>query len=394
MLNDMQLQLIKSTLGVLESAGPKLTAHFYQRLFHHHPELQHIFNMSNQKSGRQQVALFEAIAAYAKNIENVAVLVNAVERIAQKHTSMNIQAAHYAVVGMHLLATLEELAPEVFNTEVLAAWAAAYQILADIFIAREAQLYQERADANGGWQATRQFVVAEKIVESELVTSFVFTAKDERAVLAYLPGQYIGLQVRPTHSEYNEIRQYSLSQASNGKNYRISVKREQSPFVGVVSNYLHDEVNLGDEVSLYPPAGDFYWQDRASPVVLISAGVGITPMFAMLETLAKQGYGYEVSFLHACENQAQHSFASQSEALCQRLNAQRLTWYREGVTQLPIFSGQMELAPLASNLPLHDGHFYLCGPIGFMQAIFRQLIALGVVAEQIHYEVFGPHQGM
>lgn len=99
--------------------------------------------------------------------------------------------------------------------------------------------------------------MAEKIVESELVTSFVFTAKDERAVLAYLPGQYIGLQVRPTHSEYNEIRQYSLSQASNGKNYRISVKREQSPFVGVVSNYLHDEVNLGDEVSLYPPAGDF-----------------------------------------------------------------------------------------------------------------------------------------
>ena len=130
--------------------------------------------MANQHSGRQQVALFEAIAAYAKNIENLAVLTAAVERIAQKHTSFNIKAPHYAIVGHHLIETLRELASDAFTPNVEEAWTKAYQFLAQIFVNREAELYQERGDTLGGWRDARAFNLVEKKIESKLVTSFIF----------------------------------------------------------------------------------------------------------------------------------------------------------------------------------------------------------------------------
>jgi nitric oxide dioxygenase len=126
MLNDTHIQIIKSTVPLLENAGSALTDYFYKRMFTQNPELQHIFNMSNQHTGRQQVALLEAIAAYAKNIDNLAAPTTAVERIAQKHTSFSIQAPHYAIVGEHLLGSLRELLPEQFTSEVEEAWTLAY----------------------------------------------------------------------------------------------------------------------------------------------------------------------------------------------------------------------------------------------------------------------------
>ena len=115
MLSDKNIETIKSTIPLLEEAGPALTEHFYERMFSHNPELKHIFNLSNQNSGRQQVALFQAIAAYAKNIDNLAALTTAVERIAHKHTSFNIQENHYPIVGHHLIETLRELASDQFT---------------------------------------------------------------------------------------------------------------------------------------------------------------------------------------------------------------------------------------------------------------------------------------
>lgn len=107
------------------------------------------------------MALFEAIAAYAKNIENLAALTAAVERIAHKHTSFNIQPEHYQIVGHHLIETLRELAPDAFTQEVEEAWTAAYLFLAKVFIDREGELYLQRKQAVGGWANAREFVVAE-----------------------------------------------------------------------------------------------------------------------------------------------------------------------------------------------------------------------------------------
>lgn len=393
MLTEQHIQIIKSTIPLLENAGPALTKHFYSRMFSHEPELKNIFNMSNQDNGRQQVALFEAIAAYAKNIENVTVLQSAVERIAQKHTSLNIQSEHYAIVGHHLIETLRELAGDVFSSDVEDAWTKAYQFLAQIFINREAELYQQRASIQGGWRDARAFKVIDKIVESELVKSFIFSPVDEQAVIGFSPGQYLGIEVTPTAGDYKEIRQYSLSDTPNGETYRISVKRETVGVPGKVSNHLHDGINIGDEVNLYTPAGDFYFVNRNKPVVLISAGVGITPMQAMLETLGDQNYHENVQYLHACESSEQHSFAPRTHEIIKNNDWQQHIWYQNEKSNLQnTYHGFMDFTEL--TLPIDNGDFYLCGPIGFMQFAKEQLLTLNVPETNIHYEVFGPHQSL
>ncbi|ENS5605463.1 NO-inducible flavohemoprotein [Vibrio mimicus] len=389
MLTQEHINIVKSTIPLLESAGPALTQHFYQRMFSHNPELKHIFNMTHQKTGRQSVALFEAIAAYAKHIDNLAALTSAVERIAHKHTSFNIQPEHYQIVGHHLLETLRELAPEAFTQQVEEAWTAAYFFLAQVFIDREGALYLERNHALGGWRNGRTFVVQEKRAESEYVTSFILVPADGGVVLDYQPGQYIGIEVTPEGSDYREIRQYSLSQGANGKDYRISVKREGvgSDNPGVVSHYLHNKVKVGDSVKLYAPAGDSFYVERKRPVVLISAGVGATPMQAILHTLSEQNKS-GVTYLYACNSAKEHTFAQETAKLVAEHGWQQQVWYRDEASEHAL-QGEMQLTQ--ASLPVQDGDFYLCGPIGFMQYVVKQLLELGVEKERIHYEVFGPH---
>lgn len=108
MLDAQTIATVKATIPLLVETGPKLTAHFYDRMFAHNPELKEIFNMSNQRNGDQREALFNAIAAYASNIDNLPALLPAVEKIAQKHTSFQIKPEQYNIVGSHLLATLDE----------------------------------------------------------------------------------------------------------------------------------------------------------------------------------------------------------------------------------------------------------------------------------------------
>lgn len=387
MLNNQHIEVVKSTIPLLESAGPALTQHFYQRMFTHNPELKDIFNMTHQKTGRQSVALFEAVAAYAKNIENLAALTAAVERIAHKHTSFNIKAEHYQIVGHHLIETLRELASDAFTAEVEEAWTAAYLFLAQVFIDREETLYQERKQANGGWENGRAFRIAEKKPESEYVTSFVLEPVDGEPVLGYNPGQYIGIEVKPSKGDHVEIRQYSLSHKPNGKNYRISVKREVGEHDGLVSNFLHNEMTQGDVVTLYAPAGDFYYQESDKPAVLISAGVGATPIQSMLHTLADAGKK-EVSYLYACNNAQQHTFKQETAQLIEQQGWQQFAWYLDEQAD---FTGQMDLSLIADELPVADADFYICGPVAFMESIVKQLESLAVGRERIHYEVFGPH---
>ncbi|MBH0004010.1 NO-inducible flavohemoprotein [Pseudoalteromonas sp. SWYJZ12] len=393
MLSDKTIEIVKSTVPLLAQAGTVVTDHFYKRLFSHNPELKNIFNMANQDTGRQQFALFNALAAYAQNIDNLAVLKEALTRINHKHTSLNILPEHYPIVGAHLIGTLKELLPEQFTPDVEYAWREAYGVLADICITEEAALYEHSKNKHGGWAGTRQFEITNKQAESELVTSFTLTPVDGEAVITHKPGQYLGIKVKPEGAEYEEIRQYSISQKSNAKNYRISVKKELQPKPGMVSNYLHS-LEQGTIVELYPPAGDFFLRNNTNPAVLISAGVGQTPMLAMLETLLSDNSNQEIMYLHACENTQQHSFSkylNELNAVYNRL--QTMTWFNQA-TEGADFTGLMNLNAVQAQLPLSNGDFYLCGPAGFMAFIKNQLLELGVKNEQIHYEVFGPHQDL
>jgi len=390
MLTSNDIKIVQSTVPLIEQAGTVVTDHFYHRMFTHNPELKDIFNLSNQHTGRQKVALFEAILAYAKHLDNTSVLKHAVERIANKHVSFNIKPADYQIVGHHLIETMRELLEAQFTQAVEEAWGKAYSVLANLFIKREEEIYTNRETSIGGWRGKRAFSLAEKTIESELVTSFTFEPADLQPVMDFNPGQYIGIEVKPDTSPFNEIRQYSLSTSPNGKHYRISVKREFGEHNGIVSNFLHDNLKVGDLVDLHAPTGDFFFANKQAPVVLISAGVGITPMQSMLDTLANDGFEFPVTYLHACENQAQHSFKEHTQNLCETKGWQQVTWYNNDQgDNHHTFNGLIDFNQV--TLPISDGDFYMCGPVGFMKYAKQQLESLGVSEDRIHYEVFGPH---
>ncbi len=396
MLDQKTISVVKSTIPLLESAGPELTKHFYQRMFSHHPELKDIFNLAHQRKGDQPVALFNAVAAYAKNIDNLAALGPAVEKIAQKHTGFLITAEQYNIVGHHLLETLKELGGEAVTDEVIDAWGKAYGLLADIFIQRESQIYDDAAAHDGGWRGTRNFRITAKKQESSVITSFELTPVDDGPVMGFEPGQYLSLKVVHPDLENIEIRQYSLSDAPNGKSYRISVKRDSE---GVVSQLLHDKFAVGDELAVIPPAGDFFLKTSAEkPLTLISGGVGLTPVMSMLNQRLN-GETAETLWLHASEDGAAHAFGEEiNHKLTQHNKLAAYTWYRApGATDIQgshyDFAGTMDLNAINGTLPT-NGDFYICGPVGFMAHVKAQLTTMGVADAQIHYEVFGPHKGL
>ncbi|MCV2511261.1 NO-inducible flavohemoprotein [Leclercia pneumoniae] len=394
MLDAQTIATVKATIPLLVETGPKLTAHFYDRMFAHNPELKEIFNMSNQRNGDQREALFNAIAAYASNIDNLAALLPAVEKIAQKHTSFQIKPEQYNIVGTHLLATLDEMFSP--GQEVLDAWGKAYGVLANVFINREAQIYSEHASKKGGWEGTRAFRIVEKTPRSALITSFEFEPVDGKPVADYQPGQYLAVWLKPEGFPHQEIRQYSLTRKANAKSYRIAVKREEG---GQVSTWLHNEAKVGDVVHLAAPAGDFFMAvDTDTPVTLISAGVGQTPMLAMLDTLAKSQHSAPVNWFHAAENGDVHAFADEVQALAAQLpHFTAHTWYRlptETDRTAARFNaeGLMDLALHKGLFNAPEMLFYVCGPVAFMQFAAAQLVELGVNKENIHYECFGPHK--
>ncbi|MCZ4060450.1 NO-inducible flavohemoprotein [Pantoea sp. LMR881] len=392
MLDAQTIAIVKSTLPAVAACGPKLTAHFYDRMLSHHPELKNVFNMNNQRNGNQREALFNAICAYGANLENLAVLLPAVEKIAQKHTSLNIQPEQYAIVGEHLLATIKELLNP--GDDVLAAWGRAYGVLAQVFIQREEAIYQDTEQQNGGWRGTRAFRISALEQQSDVIKSITFTPVDGGAVAAFKPGQYLTVYLHPAEFEHQQIRQYSLTHSSNGEYYRIAVKRDAQ---GTVSGWLHQHAKVGDEIQLAAPHGDFFMQlTSETPVALISAGVGQTPMLAMLHTLAAQQHAAPVSWLHATENGEQHAFAAEVNATGARLrNFTQKVWYRQPSQQdTGRFDAQglMDLALYSAHLEDTNTQFYLCGPLGFMQFAAAQLRDAGVDVGRIHYEVFGPHK--
>jgi len=392
MLSQNTIDIVKSTAPVIAEAGPAVTAHFYDRMFSHNPELKEIFNLAHQKSGRQPEALFNAVSAYAANIDNLAALLPAVEKIAQKHTSFSITPEQYDIVGTHLLATIDELLSP--GQAVLDAWAEAYGVLAGVFIDREEQIYRQSEEQAGGWRGTRDFELVEKQQESDLITSFVFQPVDRGQVMPYQPGQYLGIHIKPEGFEHQEIRQYSLSSAPQPDRYRISVKREEG---GKVSHYLHTSLQVGDRVKLVPPAGDFQLKrESGQPITLISAGVGLTPMLSMLESLLD--HDAPVNWLHATENGRVHAFGEQVQQLANNHAHIRSTvWYREPSEEDRRqerfnFTGLMDLNEIRDQISDPQMQFYFCGPLAFMQFVAQQLSAMGVGSERMHYECFGPHK--
>lgn len=400
MLSQKTIDIIKSTVPVLEVHGQTITTRFYELLFTNHPELLNVFNHANQKQGRQQTALANAVLAAAQHIDRLETILPVVKQIAHKHRSIGITPEQYPIVGENLLKAIKEVLGEAATDEIIDAWGEAYGVIAQVFIDVEASMYKESAEQTGGWEGYRPFVVAKKVKESDVITSFYLKPADGKPIAAFEPGQYVSVQVEIEGDPYTHIRQYSLSDVSGKDYYRISVKREDGiaeKADGKVSCYLHRHLEEGDVLPLSAPAGDFVLNtEETRPVVLLSGGVGLTPMMSMLNTLVAEYPEREVTFIHAAINSNYHAMGEHVEALAAQ--SEQLKYYvcyenpseADQVAQNYDKSGYIDLDWLQSVIPNSEAVFYFCGPVPFMKAIHRALKTWGIPEERIHFEFFGP----
>lgn len=386
MLSEKTINTVKSTVPALQEHGLVITQKFYESLFETTPDLKHIFNMSNQRDASQSRALADAVLAYASNIDNIETLVPAVKRIANKHTSVGVEAHHYPLVGNSLLSAIQQVLSLPDNHPALEAWAEAYTFLADIFIGTESELYAESKTANGGWNGFRSFNIVDIKTETPEVKSFILKPADNAAVSNFSAGQYVGLKVLGKGKSYDQIRQYSFSDwSSPTDSYRITVKKEPD---GTVSNDLHNHA-VGDQVLLSAPYGEFALNTQAQQHVFISGGVGITPLFSMLKQATLSGMdNTNLLFIECCRNSEHQIF---KEELRQLSNSgatvlKQAFEYGEGGD----YSGRLTPEILENWISDKSAQVYLCGPLPFMSEVKKQLLSIGFTEEQLHYEVFGP----
>jgi nitric oxide dioxygenase len=393
--------LVRATAPVLQQHGVTLTRHFYERLFRHNPELREVFNQGHQRSGAQQQALAMAVAAYAEHIDDPSVLMPVLERIAARHVSLGIRREHYAIVGRHLLASIAEVLGEAATPTLVEAWAQAYGQLAELLAGMEQGLYDQAVTQPGGWSGWRSLRVQRRQVESDEIVSFHLVPADGGPVPGFRPGQYVSVRVQVPALGYRQPRQYSLSDAPGREHLRISVKREpagEGTEAGLVSTWLHRHLAEGDVLDVAAPAGEFFLhEERDTPVVLLSAGVGITPMMAMLEHLARTRTARPVRFVHAARHAGVQAFGTRAKTLVDQMSDARAWFVHErapaggpadGVA--PDALGRVDPADLRAQGLLPDAaDIYLCGPAGFMTAQRRALQSLGVPAARIHAEAFG-----
>ncbi len=261
-------------------------------------------------------------------------------------------------------------------------------------IRNEADMYQKNSLKKGGWKGWRSFVISKIVAESGEINSFYLTPEDNKEIADFFPGQYVSISTFIPELGHKQPRQYSLSSNSNNEYYRISVKKEigQTTPDGIVSNALHDKI-VGDLLQVSAPAGLFYADPEAkNPLVLVSGGVGLTPMMSMVETNKNALQRNQTVWIHSCRNENVHAFKDTIE----ELNNEK-TWLKSFVfyetlpeTETNAIEGRIDLQQIKEEILIEDAKYYICGPAVFIKVQYQSLVGLGVSRENILYEEFGP----
>jgi len=243
------------------------------------------------------------------------------------------------------------------------------------------------------WPGFRTLRVSRIDQESVTVFSLTLTSLDGSPLATPLPGQFVVLRLHPDPGAAPLLRSYSLSSAPEADHYRISIKQEEH---GAASSYLRNRIRVGDSLEVSAPRGAFTLGSDEQPVVLLSAGVGVTPVLAMLHALAATGSTREVWWLYGARNRAEHPFARECDELLRQLpRSRRYIAYSQASASESLGGdfdahGHLDLDVLTRLGVAREADFYLCGPSAFLQDLTQGLLSWGVPRSQVHSEIFGP----
>ncbi|GAA4517994.1 globin domain-containing protein [Brevibacterium yomogidense] len=385
--------VVAATAGVVGDHAEQITKVFYPDMFDAHPELLNVFNVANQAIGEQPKALAASVVAFAVHLidPDAPDFTPIMQRIAHKHVSLGIKAAEYTIVGRYLLGAVQKVLGDAVTPEVAAAWDEVYWLFATSLIAEEAKLYAEAGtDPDEPW---RQYRVVERFEESDEVFSLLL-APVSGNIPSHRTGQYVAIAV-DVPGGTRQPRQYTISSGPRGDSIRVTIKRvrgvDGAPD-GQVSGWLHENAKPGTILDVSQPAGDVVLDESDTPVVLVSAGIGITPVAAIMEDLSRRQPDRTVRLFHADKSHEHHAlYDGLRRQVLAMPDARAQNWYEENAEAAPTLHparpGFMDLKDV--ELPA-EAKVFMCGPLPFMQIARRTLIDQGVPSERIHYEVFGP----
>ncbi|MDE6357356.1 MAG: oxidoreductase [Eubacteriales bacterium] len=240
------------------------------------------------------------------------------------------------------------------------------------------------------WEGFKEFVLVKKEDVCDTIKSFYFEPKDGSKLPKFIPGQFLNFKIKKDDPEIKDVsRVYSLSTSPNEKFYRISVKKIDG---GVMSSYLHDKLEVGDIIEARVPMGIFVLNEnmpKETPIVLLSGGIGVTPLLSMLlENAGKR----EIHFVQAVQGSNMQPFKEDIEKVCKEHNIKNTVFYSNPLETDEIGKdydvlGFVTKEWISENLPL-NADFYFCGPAIFMELLEKNLLELGVSADRINYESF------
>ncbi len=372
----------------------------------------------HKESGRQQHALLGAVVAYATHIDDLGALTEAVERIAHKHVQFQIPKEMYPTIGVTLLGAVKKVLGDAATEEVLAAWSEAYFFLANLFIEIEGKMYDELAEAEGGWRGWRKFAV-DRIEPDPLerldVKHIYLKPEDGGPLLRYDAGQSITLRFIDELPEHEgpfglkgcreEIRNYTLSRAfeADPSCYRITVRGEAGHGGpnGIVSTYLTNMLKPGNVLRIAPPRGVHTLKKAppsGEPIVLIGGGVGMTSVFAMFDEATRDSAQQrDIVFVHIVRDRDHRLMETEIRSVMQRAARSKAVFVH--THPLPgeekgkdyDLSGHIDSGQLAEyvSLDLGRAQWHFTGPVGFMEAWKDDILSAGT-EQEVFYEVFGP----
>lgn len=377
--------MITATLPLVGAHIDEITTRFYSGMFAAHPELlRNLFNRGNQAQGAQQRALAASIATYAAHLvdPDLPHPAELLSRIGHKHASLGITADQYQLVHDHLFAAIVEvLGAETVTPDVAEAWDAVYWMMARTLVELERELYAEAGVADGDVYR-RARIVARVDDPSGAV---LLTVRSTGAPFAdFRPGQYVSVGVTLPDGA-RQLRQYSLINTPADGELTFAVRP-----MGEVSQWLRVNAREGDLLDVTVPFGDLPAPElHRRPLVLISAGIGITPMIGILEHLAVNAPDTTVRVWHADRDAAGHPLREAQRELVDGLpDAVLEVWYEDAHGAAGAHAGLLDVG--AVELPA-DAEVYLCGGAGFVQAVRAQLTERGVAAARVHCELFAPN---
>ncbi|PTE39377.1 globin domain-containing protein [Staphylococcus equorum] len=375
MLTQEEIQTIKETVPLLKDKGQTITSIFYKRLFEQHPELKNVFNQTNQKRGLQSSALAMAVLAAAENIEDLSPIVPAIMPVVYKHCALQVKPEHYPIVGENLIWAIEEVTGLEDEDPIIQTWIKAYGEIADAFIGLEKEVY-----SNMAWDGFKPFEVTEITEETEIIKAFTIKS-DDIDLSQFVPGQYITVDITSDKLPYQAKRHYSI--VDGGKDFlTFGVRKDVTEaHEGEVSTILHDEVSVGDTLSLSAPVGGFTLANKENKQLFLGSGVGVTPLVSMYKEAVS--LGLESTFLQSTSNAQNVAFGNKLNDISDQSSLARFdTHFRDE-------DGFIEVVQLQQYVD-NETEVYICGGDSFLKAMISELQTIGIPMDNIHFETFIP----